>query len=505
MAFTQRRTTKYNEAFFRGVGGPGPTAVGLIVILLIAFGIYMAFAKRLPFTSPGYELQATFANSANIRTTSPVRIAGVNVGEVTAVERKGRSSVITFTVNDEGRPVHEDATAAIRPRIFLEGNFFVDLHPGSPSAPELGDDGDIPVSRTSVAVQLDEILTALNTPARANLQLLLEGFGTALTYLPAPPADRTQDPDVHGESAAQALNETFDYGAAAGRTTAQVNEAFLGTQDDDLSQLFAGLARTSRGLVTHEQQLKDLITNFSTFTGALAEESANLQETIRLLGPTLQTTRRSLINLNAALPPLRGFAIALEPAVRELPATIRAGRPWLDQAYPLLSRRELGGLAALLRSSTPGLAGATRDTLRLLPEITLFSRCVDENLIPAGNVVLEDSSGSADFSSGQPNYREFFYAATGVVGESQNFDGNGIYVRFQPGSGPVSVRANNPQGGFESEQLFGYSIAEPLGVRPRVNGNEPPLKANVACHANDLPDLNGPAADAGPAAEVVIP
>jgi hypothetical protein len=92
-----------------------------------------------------------------------------------------------------------------------------------------------------------------------------------------------------------------------------------------------------------------------------------------------------------------------------------------------------------------------------------------------------------------------------VVGESQNFDGNGIYVRFQPGGGPVRVRANNPGGGFESEQLFGYTIAEPLGVRPRVNGNEPPLKADVACHANDLPDLNGPAADAAPAAEVVIP
>ena len=89
MAFTPRRTTKYNETFFRGMGGPGPTAVGIIVILLIVFGFYLAFAKRLPFSDRGYQLQATFANSANIRKTSPVRIAGVNVGEVTGVERKG--------------------------------------------------------------------------------------------------------------------------------------------------------------------------------------------------------------------------------------------------------------------------------------------------------------------------------------------------------------------------------------------------------------------------------
>ena len=505
MAFTPRRTTKYNETFFRGVGGPGPTAVGLFVILLIAFGLYMAFAKRLPFTDRGYELQATFANSANIRTTSPVRIAGVNVGEVTAVERRGRSSVITFTVEDSGRPIHEDASASIRPRIFLEGNFFVDLRPGSPSAPELDSDETIPISRTSTAVQLDELLTALNTPTRANLQLFLEGFGTTLTYLPTPNADVGQDPDVQGESAAQALNDTFDYGGTAGRTTAQVNQAFLGIEDHDLSKLFQGLARTSRGLGIHEQQLQDLITNFATFTGALSDESANLQESIRLLSPTLRTTRRSLIDLNAALPPLRAFAIALEPGIEELPATIAAGRPWLDQARPLLSRRELGGLASLLERSTPGLAGTTRETLRLLPELTLFSRCVDENLIPAGDVVLDDSFGSADFSSGQPNSREFFYAATGVVGESANFDGNGIYVRFQPGGGPVDVSVNNPPGGFEAKTFFGNSVAEPLGVRPLVNGKAPPLKPNVPCHTNDLPDLNGPAAAAGPPAERVVP
>ncbi|HKG35833.1 MAG TPA: MlaD family protein [Solirubrobacterales bacterium] len=505
MAFATRRTTKYNETFFRGMGGPGPTAVGLAVILLIIFGLYIAFAKRLPFTDRGYEVKAAFANSANIRTTSPVRIAGVNVGEVTGVQRRGRTSLITFTVEDAGRPIHEDASASIRPRIFLEGNFFIDLHPGSPSAPELADDGTIPLVRTSTAVQLDELLTALDTPARENLQLLLEGFGTSLTYLPSPAADRGQDLDVQGESAAEALNDTFDYGAAAGRTTAQVNEAFLGIEDDDLSQLFEGLARTSRGLVTHEQQLQDLITNFSTFTGALAEESANLQETIQLLDPTLRTARRSLIDLNAALPPLRAFAIALEPGIEELPATIEAGRPWLRQAKPLLSRRELGGLASLLASSTPGLAGATRDTLRFLPELTLFSRCVDENLMPAGDVVLDDSFDGHDFTSGQPNSREFFYAATGVVGESANFDGNGIYVRFQPGGGPVDVSVNNPRGGFEAEKFYGNSVAEPLGVRPLVNGHPPPLRPGVPCHTNELPDLNGPAADVGPPAEKVMP
>ena len=33
-------------------------------------------------------------------------------------------------LNDKARPIHKDATLKIRPRIFLEGNFFVDLQPG---------------------------------------------------------------------------------------------------------------------------------------------------------------------------------------------------------------------------------------------------------------------------------------------------------------------------------------------------------------------------------------
>src|SRR5215207_3413764 len=108
-----------------------------------------------------YELKATFANSANIAKNSPVRIAGVDVGKVIASERDGDSTTITFTVDGSGRPVHDDAFAAIRPRIFLEGNFFVDLDPGSPSAPSLDTGGTIPISRTSTAVQLDEIFAAL--------------------------------------------------------------------------------------------------------------------------------------------------------------------------------------------------------------------------------------------------------------------------------------------------------------------------------------------------------
>ena len=182
---------------------PSNAAIAVIFILIFTIGPYLAFTGHVPFTSYGYELKATFANSANIALNSPVRIAGVEVGKVISTERDGDATTVTFTVDDSGRPIHDDAFAAIRPRIFLEGNFFVDLDPGSPSAPELDSGGTIPISHTSTAVQLDEVLTALQSPVRADLAELLESYGSALTHKPTAAEDLTQLPEVKGKTGAE--------------------------------------------------------------------------------------------------------------------------------------------------------------------------------------------------------------------------------------------------------------------------------------------------------------
>jgi phospholipid/cholesterol/gamma-HCH transport system substrate-binding protein len=468
-------------------------------VLLIVFGFYIAFTKHLPFQGSGYELSATFQNSANIRTGSPVRIAGVNVGEVKSVDRVGNDSRVTFTVSNEGRPIHTDAFVKIRPRIFLEGNFFLDISPGSPSRPELSDDGSIPVTHTATAVQLDEVLTALQSPQRQDLRELLQGFGTALSHNPTAAEDLTQDPDVKGLSGAGALNKTFDYGAAAGKNTAIVQQAFLGTQTHDLSGLLRGANKLFGVLARNELPLKDLITNFNTTTGALADESQNLSQSIHELAPTLTTARTSLLHLNQTLPFLRTFAIELRPGVAELPATFRAANPWIAQTKPLLSKAELGGIAHLLKKGTPGLAGATGASLKAFPQLTQLSNCVANVLIPTGNEVINDS-----FSSGEPNYREAFYGFTDLAGESQNFDGNGPYVRFQSGGGPVRVRAQNPNGGFNGTQLTGFTIAPLQGTQPAL-GAKPAINHKVACASQAVPNLNGAAGQPGPPSPQAVP
>jgi phospholipid/cholesterol/gamma-HCH transport system substrate-binding protein len=475
---------------------PSNVTIAVIFILIITIGPYLAFTKHIPFTSYGYELNATFSNSANISLNSPIRIAGVDVGKVIETKRDGDNTEVTFTVDSSGRPIHEDAFAAIRPRIFLEGNFFIDLDPGSPSAPEMESGETIPVSRTSTAVQIDEILTALQSPVRADLSRLLESYGVALTNEPTTEEDATQLPEVKGRTGAEALNGAFKYGGDAGRYSAQVTDALLGTQKRDLSRLVAGAGRAFGAFASRQQDLQGLIDNFNVFTGALANQSANLTTTVHLLAPTLRITQASLVSLNRTLPPLRTYAIELRPAVAELPGLIDASKPFLAQVRPLLSGREAGGVVKLLRKSTPALAGAAQASKeRTLPQINQLSVCTTKVMVPTMDQTIEDR-----FSTGGPNYREFLYNLVNFAGMAQNFDGNGPYARTQVGGGPVLVGEPNPKGNPEtlSDQVnYAKTIENPLGTQPQLGGR-PPLKPKVRCYTNPVPNVNGPLGQPGP-------
>jgi ABC-type transporter Mla subunit MlaD len=476
---------------------PSNSLIAIVFILIFTVGPYLAFTKHVPFTSYGYEIKATFSNSANIATNSPVRVAGVDVGKVISTSRDGDNTTVTFTVDSPGRPIHDDAFAAIRPRIFLEGNFFIELDPGSPSAPEMSSGDTIPVSRTSIAVQLDEILTALQSPVRADLSRLLESYGQALTHEPTAAEDETQLPEVQGKSGAEALNQVFRHGGDAGRYSSQVTNALLGTEKHDLERLVAGAGRAFGAFASSQRDLQGLIDNFNVFTGALANQSTNLSATIRLLAPTLRITHASLVSLNRTLPPLRTYAIELEPAVEQLPALIASSKPFLAQVRPLLSAKEAGGTAALLRESTPALAGAALVSKRTtVPQLNQLSVCTTKVMVPTGNEVIADR-----FSTGGPNYREFLYNLVNFAGAAQNFDGNGPYLRANTGGGPLLVGEPNPQGNphtLSDQVIYANTTTNPLGTQPQLGGR-PPFKPDVRCYTNSPPNVNAGLGQVGPA------
>ena len=427
-------TKDFNEGIYhRPPLGLSFFKTGVLAAIVILILTYLAYTKELPWSSEGYTATATFSNATTLRETSPVRIAGVNVGKVTSVEPDGENAKVTFTVDPEGLPLHDDATITIRPRLFLGGNYFLDLRPGSPSAPDLPDGGSIPVTRTATAVELDQVLTgALQRPARKDLGDLLDGYGSALVDKPTAKNNIGMDPDVVGLSGAEAINKTFDYGGRAGKTSSQVSEALLGEQAGDLRGLIKASGSVFQQLASRESQLSDLITNFSITTGAFAAEATSLQDTLAQLAPTLEQAQNQLPEINATFPVLRAYARELTPSVKELPSTIRAGTPWLFQADKLMGKNELAGIVGDLHKATPTLSAGTSNLTGLLDQLGKLSRCQSDVLVPTGDIVINDQ-----FSTGQPNFRDFFYGAASEAGEGANFDGNGQFLRVQPGGGPV--------------------------------------------------------------------
>ncbi len=58
---------------------------GVLAITTLVLLTYFGFSKANPFANP-YELKAMFRDVENLKTRSPVRIAGVEVGKVVKVE-----------------------------------------------------------------------------------------------------------------------------------------------------------------------------------------------------------------------------------------------------------------------------------------------------------------------------------------------------------------------------------------------------------------------------------
>jgi virulence factor Mce-like protein len=466
-----------------------PVVIGLIALAVIVVLVFLGFTKDIPFTKP-YEVNAVFTSANSIRPGSPVRIAGVDVGRVKEVkaDEETDAAVVVLQIDDDGLPLHEDATAKIRPRIFLEGNFFVDLKTGSPEAPILDDGGTIKVTQTATPVQLDQVLTSLQSDTRQDLKDVLASLNEALNSEPTAAEDRESHPSARGETAAESFNDAYDDIPEAERSTAIVLDGFLGTEPNrDLSRLIDGTARTTGALIRNENALRGLITNFNTTMAAFAAESGNLRTSIRELPLTLITANRALASLNEAFPSTRAFSQEIIPGVRETPATIEAALPWIDQARPLMGPNELGGVAAQLAPASQDLARLTDRLLDLLPQTDLASKCARDVLLPTGDVVIED-----EFTTGVENYKEFFYTLVGLSGEGQNFDGNGMYVRFQTGGGAETLSLGSASS--NTGELFGNAVAVPLGNRPFYPGQKPPYRPTAQCYRQTPPNLNGPAA-----------
>ena len=451
-----------------------PFKAGLLAVLLVAVFSFFGFTKYNPFAHP-FMLHATFESANNLQPKSPVRIAGVEVGKVTDVEplSNGNGQArVTMEIEKKGLPVHKDAELKIRPRIFLEGNFFVDMQPGTPSSPKVKDGGDIPVQNTSTPVQFGQVLQLLQSDVRKNLQTFFKEY-----------AEKGL-----GNGGAQAYNKGLDSAPEAFRTSSIANQATLGTQPHDLSHLLRGQQRLFAALSTNPGILQSLIVNLNITTGAFARQEAALSATVPLLRDVLRVGTPALVHLNSALPTLRAFARdALPGTISSLP-TINASIPFVTQARLLLRPQELRGLAHDLAFAIPDLAKVNHATIPLLDQQRALSRCQNQVLDPFSLTAIPDPDFSSVYpdSNAQPFYKEAPRGLVALSGESRLEDANTPVFHAQFGTGPSNVVLTD-----QGQKFFAQSPAAPEGDRPLKSNKRPAFRPNVPCETQQVPDLHG--------------
>jgi virulence factor Mce-like protein len=441
-----------------------PFTAGVVGFAVLAIVLYFGFTKELPFRHH-YTIEAVFPSASNIRIGAPVRVAGVSIGRITKVahvENGRQAALVTMRIDKKGLPLHRDARLKIRPRIFLEGNFFVDVSPGSPSAPLLHDGDRIPINQTSAPVQLDQVLSALQAPTRRDLQGLLRELSSGL----------------HGDGA-RGYNRSIPYWAPAYRDSAIVADALQGTEPHDLSRLIDRAGATAAAIDRNGVQLKSLVTDFDTTAAAFAARDTQLSAAVGELPRTLHAAMPSLAALNRSFPAVRGLIRAARPAVRSSGPTLDAALPFAKQARGLLSKPELRGLSSDLRPLVPPLTQLDDRSAALYDQVSLASSCQNEVVLPWSRETIQDKT----FPAHGPVYQEATKPLPGLAGESRSGDANGQWFR---------VMVDTPKFAypFGTERFF--LTGQPIqGVNPPVTKNHarPPLRPDVPCETQEVADL----------------
>jgi phospholipid/cholesterol/gamma-HCH transport system substrate-binding protein len=471
-----------------------PFTAGVIGIVLLVVFAYLGFTKFAnPFAS-NFTVHAIFSNANQLRPGSLVRIAGVNVGSVQSVSpvtscnsvgsgQTGCSAAdVAMTIDQSGLPLHKDATFAIRPRIFLEGNFFVDVRPGSPEAPTVSDNWTFPIQQGVEPVQLDQVLTSLQGDTRRNLQILLQQYGKAVNQ------------------GGSAYNASIQYWLPAYQYSAIVAHDLLGIQPHDLSRALYETGTVAASLNANPQALQSLITDFNTTAGAFARQNVALSQAVAELPRTLAAAIPAFNALNAAFPPLRALARTLVPGVKSTGPTIDASLPFITQLRLLVQPSELRGLTADLAVAIPALAQLTQKSIPLMRNgVRPLSSCVANVIYPWSQLTLNDPHFNA--SNGFPPHPVYVEAVDflpGLAGESRNLDANGPYIRIfgALGSAETTSLASGLVGGA-TEPILGEQPPLPPGDK------NPPLQPGVPCETQ--PAITSLASATSPAPPALTP
>lgn len=251
-----------------------PLLTWLVPLVVLAIVAVLSFTVA-PWRS-SVEYAAEFDTSRGLYVGDDVRVMGVEVGRVTDIEPRGNHVLVTFTSD---RPIPVDAQAAIIAPTLVSARF-VQLTPAYTGGPELSPGAVVPLERTAVPVEWDEITEQL----------------TRLTTELGPTVDDPQGP----------LGEVLD--------TAAANVEGQGpAMRESLEQLSAALRTISDG----RKDMFGTIGNLQVFVEALSLSRDQIVSLHTHLASVTQTLDDNRDDMGAALATLDTVLVDVERFVRD--------------------------------------------------------------------------------------------------------------------------------------------------------------------------------------------
>ncbi|HVS29074.1 MAG TPA: MlaD family protein [Solirubrobacteraceae bacterium] len=322
--------------------------LGFMLIAVVS-GSYILVHQRLRTPlQDRYSLKAEFSSSESLTPGlgQPVTVAGVRVGDIASAELHNGRSTVTLSIDPHKLPrVFANAQALLRPNTPLK-DMQIEISPGGSPAPALGHGSTIPVNQTNVPIDADELTRSLDADTRQYFDALIaasqEGLG-----------GRGRDLRALLRSLGPTTSQLHRIGDAVAR------------RRHALARLIHNVGVLAAAAGEKDRQLGEVIASGDATLQALASQDAALKESIARLPATLTAARTTLGNTTRFANALGPTLTSLMPTARRLPGALRAARPLLATAEPLVRRqlrpfvREVQPLARDLGPTTRDLSAAT--------------------------------------------------------------------------------------------------------------------------------------------------
>jgi phospholipid/cholesterol/gamma-HCH transport system substrate-binding protein len=343
--------------------------IALTVLFLIGIGVsaFILSNERLylPSWVPGigkdfYQVKAEFSTAQAVvpGQGQTVDIAGVQVGEIQKVELKNGVAVVSLNIRNKYKPIYHDASMLLRPKTGLK-DMIVELNPGTKAAGALAEGGTIPIQNTAPDVNLDEVLSSLDSDTRTYLQILVNSGGEAFGK-----KGYTTD-----------LRQTFKRFEPTNRDLAKIT-GLLSQRRQNLSRVIHNFALLTNELGKRDNQLAQFVGSANANFRALASQDANIRQSLQLLPPTLTTAQTTLNKADAFAKELGPTLQSLRPTARALGPALAQTRPFLRITTPVI-RDQLRPFARDTQPTTRALRIAADNLKPLTPHLTNTFRVVN--------------------------------------------------------------------------------------------------------------------------------